>query len=236
MSMAEPKQRRERDADVARKAILDAAEGLFARDGFAGARIDEIAKESGYNKSLIFHYFGDKLELYRAVVACTKREYEQNYEAKLAHINDDVTLTVRHLREFVDISVSATYDFMVRNPRMARILAWEAAGEWKDFKRLHLAKEPKVAQMQVALDFIRRAQAEGLIRKTLDPKMLIMTVIGMTLIYLVSIPRYEVLFPDTDLRSAEALEHAREQMVELLIQGTVADPHQELGDDHDTIA
>ncbi len=57
------KLRRERDAEVARKAILDAAEEIFAQEGFDGARIDAIAEASGYNKSLIFHYFEDKLRL-----------------------------------------------------------------------------------------------------------------------------------------------------------------------------
>src|SRR5438094_4767292 len=60
--------KRERDAEVARKAILDAAEEVFAEHGFDGARIDAIAAASGYNKSLIFQYFDDKLGLYSAVI------------------------------------------------------------------------------------------------------------------------------------------------------------------------
>ncbi len=60
--------KRERDAEVAREAILEAAEEVFAREGFDGARIDTIAAEAGYNKSLLFHYFGDKEGLYRAIV------------------------------------------------------------------------------------------------------------------------------------------------------------------------
>ena len=60
--------RRERDAELARQAILNAAEEIFAANGFDGARIDAIAEASGYNKSLIFHYFEDKLGLYAEVV------------------------------------------------------------------------------------------------------------------------------------------------------------------------
>ena len=60
--MSSDKLRRERDAEVARGAILDAAEEIFAREGFDGARVDAIAEASGYNKSLIFHYFEDKLD------------------------------------------------------------------------------------------------------------------------------------------------------------------------------
>ena len=56
------------DAEGAREAILNAGEEVFAEHGFDGARIDAIAKSSGYNKSLIFQYFGDKLGLYAAVI------------------------------------------------------------------------------------------------------------------------------------------------------------------------
>lgn len=53
---------RPRDAQRARKAILDAAEAVFAQHGFDGARIDAIAKASGYNTSLLFQYFGESLK------------------------------------------------------------------------------------------------------------------------------------------------------------------------------
>ena len=62
------KRGRTHDAEGAREAILNAAEKVFAEHGFDGARIDVIAKESGYNKSLIFQYFDDKLSLYAAVI------------------------------------------------------------------------------------------------------------------------------------------------------------------------
>ena len=45
---------RERDAETAREALLDAAQEIFARDGFSGARVDDIAQRAGYNKALAF--------------------------------------------------------------------------------------------------------------------------------------------------------------------------------------
>ena len=58
--MSEPGKRR---GEITREAILMAAESVFAQHGFDGARIDTIADISGYNKTLIFRYFGDKLGL-----------------------------------------------------------------------------------------------------------------------------------------------------------------------------
>lgn len=54
-----------------KEAILDAARGEFADNGYSGARIERIAAAAGANKQLIFHYFGSKDGLYAAVAAST---------------------------------------------------------------------------------------------------------------------------------------------------------------------
>ncbi|MFL6714840.1 MAG: TetR/AcrR family transcriptional regulator [Burkholderiaceae bacterium] len=49
--------------------ILQAAEQVFARAGFAGATMAEIAERAGIPKSNLHYYFGTKREIYRAVLA-----------------------------------------------------------------------------------------------------------------------------------------------------------------------
>src|SRR4030095_2130327 len=52
-----------------RDKILDCAEALFARRGFAGTGLAEVAETVGLGKSSLFHHFPSKAELYAAVVA-----------------------------------------------------------------------------------------------------------------------------------------------------------------------
>ena len=47
-----------------RALILDAAERVFARHGFAGSRLIEISKEAGLPKSNILYYFKSKEDIY----------------------------------------------------------------------------------------------------------------------------------------------------------------------------
>ncbi len=54
---------------LARRQILDAAEQLFARLGYAGASLDAIAERAGMSKQRILHYHPTKQALYEAVVA-----------------------------------------------------------------------------------------------------------------------------------------------------------------------
>ena len=76
-----PSARRTRDPGFARRRILDAAAAAFAEVGFAGARVDQIAATASLNKRMIYHYFGDKAGLYRAVMADRLRVLEASSPA-----------------------------------------------------------------------------------------------------------------------------------------------------------
>jgi len=54
--------------DDRRDAIIDVAAQLFARRGFAGTSIAEIAQAAGTAKSLVYHYFASKQDLLHAVM------------------------------------------------------------------------------------------------------------------------------------------------------------------------
>jgi TetR/AcrR family transcriptional regulator len=51
-----------------RERILAAALKEFAAKGFAGARVDVIARRASINKRMLYHYFGNKEKLFRAVL------------------------------------------------------------------------------------------------------------------------------------------------------------------------
>jgi len=55
--------------------ILAAAERVFARAGFAGATMAEIADVAGLPKANLHYYFGNKHDLYRTVLARTLQEW-----------------------------------------------------------------------------------------------------------------------------------------------------------------
>ncbi|MCD9024685.1 TetR/AcrR family transcriptional regulator [Cohnella silvisoli] len=61
--------------------ILNAAEDIFARIGFAGSRMNEIAVKAGVNQALIHYYFESKEKLYMDVVTRLFKQWE-------FHVND----------------------------------------------------------------------------------------------------------------------------------------------------
>jgi AcrR family transcriptional regulator len=57
-----------RNPERTRERILSAALKEFAAKGFAGARVDVIARRAAINKRMLYHYFGNKEKLFRAVL------------------------------------------------------------------------------------------------------------------------------------------------------------------------
>src|SRR5512133_3308236 len=135
MPVQETKRGRTHNAAGARKAILDAAEEAFARQGYAGARIDEIAAQSGYNKSLIFQYYGDKLMLYAEVLLRAVQETNQLRAQVLLPLFADESIAgdPQRFKAFLEDMVRANFDFLAEHPRLVRILLWEMAEGWQTY-------------------------------------------------------------------------------------------------------
>ena len=78
--------RRRLTAEERRTGILDAALAAFSRSGYHTASIDDIAKEAGVSKALIYEHFASKQELYADLIARTARELNQRLAASLVDV------------------------------------------------------------------------------------------------------------------------------------------------------
>ncbi|MEO3785708.1 TetR/AcrR family transcriptional regulator [Actinocorallia sp. B10E7] len=81
-----------------RRAILDGALEVFARDGYARASIDVIAKEAGVSTRTIYNHFQDKATLFQTVisesadkVAASHMALVDTYLRKVTDLEDDLT-------------------------------------------------------------------------------------------------------------------------------------------------
>jgi AcrR family transcriptional regulator len=60
--------KRTRNAARSRKALLEAAERLFAERGYHGTSMEQVARRAGLSKAMVFLYFGTKDTLLFAIV------------------------------------------------------------------------------------------------------------------------------------------------------------------------
>jgi AcrR family transcriptional regulator len=99
---------------ASRDKILDAAEDLFARRGFAGIGMREVAEASGLGKSSLFHHFRSKAELYAAVAGRILDLFDRRLTAALAAGGDPAAR--------FDRWIDALMDTFAEHPTSARLL------------------------------------------------------------------------------------------------------------------
>ena len=110
----------QRDAEATRARILSAAVTEFAAYGYAGGRIDRIAKDARSNVRMIYAYFGNKSSLFDAAL----------FDA-IVRMADEVPPRPSDLPAWV----GELFDFHQRRPEVLRICLWaqlerpEAASE-----------------------------------------------------------------------------------------------------------
>ena len=81
------------DYEEVRARIVDAAEGLIARDGVAALRLESVAQEVGLHRSSLYRYFDTKEALISAVVVQVTLRVGERVTAELAGA-DAATLLV----------------------------------------------------------------------------------------------------------------------------------------------
>ncbi len=109
-----PVGRRERGLQT-RAEIVAAAERHFAERGFEATRLDDIAADVGIRRAAIFYHFGDKQELYSAVL----HEVFGTWTAALPSCGTVV--------ERLEASLTGWIDYVAQRPTVARLILREAA-------------------------------------------------------------------------------------------------------------
>ena len=218
--MSEPgKSRGEKTSET----ILNAAETVFAEHGYDGARVDTIAEVSGFNKTLIFRYFGDKLGLYAEVLRRVDREINE-LQTRLAPVLEDKTIAsdTQRFRTLLETGIGALFDYLLEHPRFMRMLTWEMAEGWQTYAKIaHLLKIEDIDQFETLFQPI---QSAGLLRSGFNPVLQLTMIMQICQAYLTSLPLYQMILPNEDVSSAAALARAREYIIDFAIHGIIVDP------------
>jgi len=194
--MQAKKTQRARDPEATRLRILAAAKAEFARKGLGGARVDDIALRAKSNKRMMYHYFGNKEELFRIVL----EEAYGDIRAAEAKLELDRLDPVEALRKLV----AFTWKYYLDNPEFITLVNSEnlhKARHIKDSVRIREMSRPFVDRMRLLLE---RGATAGLFRKGLDPVQINITIAAIGYYYLTNRFTGSIVF-ERDLMSERAL-------------------------------
>ncbi len=148
--------------------ILRAAREEFARSGLEGGRVDGIANRSGANKRMIYHYFGNKDDLYKAVL--------ENVYAELRAHEARLNLEQHSPLDAINLLVEHTFWYFHNNVEAVRLLNDENLHNAR-----HMENSKSIARLRMNLldtisDTLDRGAAAGLFRQDVNPAHFYITV------------------------------------------------------------
>jgi AcrR family transcriptional regulator len=186
---------RTRDPDATRARILAAAKSAFAKKGLGGARVDDIAAKARINKRMLYHYFGNKEELFQRTLEDAYSAFRAA-EAALKIEQDEPITAFKRL-------VTFTWQYYLDNPEFITLVNSENLHKARHIKKsdtMDDINKPFVARMQTLLE---RGVAQGLFRPHLDPVQILIALSGMGFHYLTNRHTGEIVY-GRDLMSDEA--------------------------------
>ena len=197
-----------RNPDRTRAAILAAATREFTAHGLAGARVDGIAEQSGVNKRMIYHYFGDKEGLYLAVL--------EDIYAGIRTAEIGLRLDDREPAEGMRELVLFTWDYFLEHPEFLSLLATENL-----HKAVHLKRSKKVLELHSPLigmlsRLLRRGEAMKVFRAGVDPVQLYISIAALGFFYLSNRHTLSTIF-ERDLDSRANLRTRRDHIVDVVL-------------------
>jgi len=112
--MNEPARRQGRPPKMEnpRGRILDEAAELFAKNGYEGTSLSDVAVAVGVTKAAIFHYFPNKKEIYEAIIVRTLQGLVETVTLAVEVDGDAEARLVRFMMAHADYFEQHYYGFM----------------------------------------------------------------------------------------------------------------------------
>src|SRR6476659_4524368 len=160
--------RNERLAAEKRRVILDAAVRVFARQGFNGCRVSDIADEAGVAYGLVYHYFRSKDEVLDTL-------FLERWNVMLEAIRETDRQAIPARRKLEAIAAFIV-DSYRHDPDLMKVIIVEVTRAANSFGQTHIDKINEAYNL--IADVVRKAQAAGEFRTDISPQFAAMAFYG----------------------------------------------------------
>ena len=187
------------DAPDLRAGMLDAAIACYVREGIAATSLRAIAAEASVTPALLHYYFGDKAQLQQAVVEERLMPAFASLREPLLRAGDDVAALVAGF-------VRGIGELVARHPWLPSLWVREVLCEGGALRELLLTRIAPQLPRLLAQRFAA-AQRNGGLNPDLDPRLLVVSLVGLTLFPAAGAPIWRQFFEADDLDSDALRDH-----------------------------
>ena len=152
-----------------RRQILDAAVRVFARQGFHGCRVSDIADEAGVAYGLVYHYFRSKEEVLDTL-------FLERWDVLVATIDEVAAREDMAPRDQLHVIASFIVDSYRYDPDLMKVIIVEVTRAANSFGRTHLVKIREAYDGIAGI--VERAQSEGTFKSAVTPQYAAMAFYG----------------------------------------------------------
>ena len=182
-----------------RERLLDAAVACFAADGVAATSLRGIALKAGVTPALVHYYFGSKEQLLDAFVA-------ERVALAVQVLRDELLEAGDNPRAVLAAFVRGIHGVVERYPWWPGIWVREVLNEkgaLRDMMQKVIAPQVTQPLARALVD----AQKRGAISADLDPRLLVVSLVGLTLFPLAAEHIWRRVFPAGDIDRGVLLRH-----------------------------
>jgi TetR/AcrR family fatty acid metabolism transcriptional regulator len=149
--------------------ILDAALKVFATRGFYNAKVSEVAREAGVADGTIYLYFESKDALLIAL-------FEDRMQRIIARANDEIARSEGTVLDKIRQAIALHLSLVLDDPDLAEFITVELRQSGKFVKEYD---NPKFTEyLRIFRDLILAGQEQGLIRRTVDARLVVRAIFG----------------------------------------------------------
>jgi TetR/AcrR family transcriptional regulator len=181
--------------------LIDVSIGLFSTQGIEATPLRTIAKTGGVTPALLHYYFGSKAQLVEAMIAERLLPIVGDMRATLATAKPDSA-------SLIDKFVDTVFGLIERHPWFPSLWVREVLSEGGVLRDLIVTRIAPQVPRQLETIF-REAQKSGQINRDLDPRLLVVSLLGSTLFLAASAPIWRRIFRADDIDTEVLRKHTR---------------------------
>lgn len=183
-----------------RERLLDAAVTCFVRKGIGSTSLRAIATEAGVTPAMLHYYFGDKQRLTQALIDERLLPALGQVQARLRAAGDDPARLIEAFVRGIGEAVRA-------HPWLPPLWVREVLCEGGALREMVLSEVAPRVPVLLAQRFAA-ARAAGQLPAGLDPQLLVMSLVGLTLFPAAGAPVWTKMFDAQPLQPEALVEHA----------------------------